>query len=61
MRAVNVIEKDGKYILVDEYLQHREFKTVRELVNELMHYTGSTYTKDRAWQLLRYYSNQIGR
>ena len=59
MRTINVIEKDGKYILKNQYNEEKNFNDVRSLVNELMHYRGSSYTKDRAIQLLRYYGSKI--
>lgn len=59
MRIIDVIEKDGKFILKNQYNEEKNFNDVRSLVNELMHYRGSSYTKDRAIQLLRYYGSKI--
>ena len=59
MRIIDVIEKEGKFILKNQYNEEKNFNDVRSLVNELMHYRGSSYTKDRAIQLLRYYGSKI--
>ncbi len=59
MKTINVFEKDDKFILKNQYNQEETFNDVRSLVNELMHYRGSSYTKDRAIQLLRYYGAKI--
>lgn len=59
MRIVNVFEKDGKFILKNQYNEEKIFNDVRSLVNELMHYRGDPYTKDRVIQLLRFYGSKI--
>lgn len=59
MRIINVIEKDGKFILKNQYNEEKTFNNVRSLVDELMHYRGSSYTKDSAIQLLRFYGAKI--
>lgn len=59
MKVISVIEKDCKFILKNQYNEEKIFNNVRSLVNELMHYRGSNYTKDRAIQLLRDYGPKI--
>lgn len=59
MRIIDVIEKDDKFILKNQYNEEKIFNDVRSLVNELMHYRGDSYTRDRAIQLLRFYGTKI--
>lgn len=61
MRKISVEQKDDKYILTTEYLEKKEFNTLRELINELMHHRGNPEQKDRVWELLRFYGAKLER
>lgn len=53
---IEVKEKEGKYVLINQYKEKKICENKKELIAELMHYRGDEELGPRVWELLRYYS-----